>query len=305
MTRLLLDHPWPIGAVADETSDGFRVLEQFKRLVERYKLSPVPFVEQQDLDDAIQRLNTHTSGRGTIYRFAMQCVRRIESTATATPIPVLNPPLSANWKRALRDELEDYINWRSPQIVVPEKRRSVWPNVDEIAIQYEGQSGLATEQRVLVSLGSEYYETHPFAVPDVDPWRHLEWLHRPSPETRDEGKPCRLPRPPILKGVLLEQLATRLHEASQQGWMVGGRYFFIPPNSFQPEQVAKHTWRKGQAFQREMTKNGRGPERGPGPIDYIGQIWVWDNNERHWDVQLLDGGYVRVNHEGLLLPKKK
>ena len=149
MTRLLLDHPWPIGAVADETSDGFRVLEEFEKLLVRHKLSPVPFVEQQDLDNAIQRLNTHTSGRGTIYRFAMQCVRRNVSTAMATPVAEQNPTLSANWKRALRDEFGDTSRWRTPQIVIPEKRRSVWPlNADEIAIQYDGQGGLVTEYRV-------------------------------------------------------------------------------------------------------------------------------------------------------------
>ena len=300
MTRLLLDHPWPIGAVADETSDGFRVLEEFEKLLVRHKLSPVPFVEQQDLDNAIQRLNTHTSGRGTIYRFAMQCVRRNVSTAMATPVAEQNPTLSANWKRALRDEFGDTSRWRTPQIVIPEKRRSVWPlNADEIAIQYDGQGGLVTEYRVLVQLGSANYESHPYAVRDLDPWRHLEWLHKPDPGAKN-NHPCRLPKPPLLEGVTLEELAHLLPEARRQGWKIDGKYFYIPPVTCRLDADKAH-WRDGRAFPRTNSGN----KRGPIVEDFEGRKWVWDNHsgghsgERHWDVQLLTGKHKRVNHDGL------
>lgn len=298
MTRLLLDHPWPLHAVFDGKSDGFGVLLGFLNLTNKTGLLPVRFVEKHEYEAEMQKINSNRNHRSLagLKRLLQQCKRTSESIATATPTHPPSPVLDLTWKRALREELERTISWRTPQIVIPEKRRNVWPvDAHEVEIHIDDQPGSITKYRLLVPLEWPDYDTHPFAVPDLDPWRHLEWLHRPNSGTRDEGKPCRLPIPPVFKDALLDQIADRLPEAIRQGWKVNDGYFFIPPDTFRPEQVEKQAWRTGKAFPKDRAANGRGP----GPIDYMGRVWVWDHNERHWDVQLLNGKYKRVNHDGL------
>ncbi len=300
MTRLLLDHPWPIDAALDARSDGFQVLLKFDELIRRRDLplpvSPVPFVEAQEYYEALQRLRGRSASAATVRRFSYHLIRNGDSVIRATPIPEPNPPLSDCWKRALRDELEYLENWRNPQIIFPEKRRADWPqNTSEVPIQCEDREG--TVSRVLASL--EEYDSHPFAVPDMDPWRHLEWLKRPEPSARIDH-PCRLPKPPILEGVPVEQLFQRLGAARAAGWNVNGRYYFIPPANCRPELVAKPDWRKGHAFELKTKDTKKGKKTGP--IDWEGRVWAWDMvAKRHWDVQLPDGTHMNISHNGCLL----
>lgn len=310
MTRLLLDHPWPIDSYADPKSDGFQVLVQFEKLLIRQRLSPVPFFEPHEFENAIKNLNAHTTASGTIYRFAKQCVRNRISAATATPVHTPNPTLSENWKRALRDEIDDTSCWRTPQIVIPEKRRGVWPlNANEIPIQFATQSCLALEHRVLVELDPASFESHPYAGPDLDPWRHLEWLHRPSPGAKNSN-PCRLPKPPQLEGLMLEEIVGMLPEVRRRGWQIGDKYFYIPPDSCDLVNVEKAKWRDGRAFPRAPKKEG--DKIGPILLDFQGRKWVWDQHpggnpgERHWDVQFSEkrDDYKRVAYDGQLLSKK-
>ena len=146
--------------------------------------------------------------------------------------------------------------------------------------------------RTLASL--QKYEEHPYATCDIDPWRHLENLYPPTRNTHD-NKPCWLPRPAILDKAPFEELSDRLVEARRLGWYLNEKYFYIPPDDCRLEDVERSTWRNGYAFPRVKITGWKGPC----PIDYKGQVWCWDMNERHWDVQL--NPHIRINHVGLKL----
>jgi len=295
MTRLLLDHPWPPDAAlnARTESEGLGVLLKFEKLVMRQGLSSlslVRFIEQQEYDSALQQLKGKSSAAANVRRFAYHLIRYSNSVIRATPILEPNPTLSDCWKRALRDELEHLENWRNPQIIFPEVRRPAWQAADEIEIKCEDRKG--TVYRVLASL--EKYDSHPFAVPDLDPWRHLDRLFPPE-LGHPNNKPCWLPKPPILDQVPVEQLSERLEEARKQGWQIKGKYYYIPRADCFPEQIEKPEWRSGYVFKREKVPGWKGPC----PIDYNGVTWRWDRGERHWDVQL--SPRIKINYDGLKL----
>lgn len=289
MTSLLLDHPWPLEETLNARSCGFQVLLEFEKFVRKKCLTPTRFIEQQEYENAKQRLGkSHVAAQ--ILRFSNHLIRYSESVISATPNPEPNPPLSDYWKRALRDELDHLENWRNPQIIFPEVRRSAWPATDEIEIKCEDR--IDTVSQVLASL--EKYNAHPFAVPDLDPWRHLEGLFPPVPG-HPNNKPCWLPKPPILDQVPVEQLTVRLEEARRQGWKIKDKYYYIPPANCFPDQIKKQKWRSGYVFKRVKVLGWKGPCL----IDCNGVTWCWDSGERHWDVQLTT--HIRINYDGLKL----
>lgn len=287
MTRLLLDHPWPLDEALSAGSDAYQVLLEFRDLVRKTGLAPVRFVQQTDYDNAVVKLGK-TTAAANIRRFSYNLVRHINSVICATPQPT--PPLSDFWKSALNDELDVPENWRNPQIIFPEKRRAVWPNAREVAIACP--SSTSEVLRVLASLNN--YDAHPLANGDTDPWHHFEHLWPPAHGVNGD-KPCWLPRPPTLEKVPIEQLSERLVEARKSGWYVDGKYFYIPSDDHKLEEVSQKDWRSGYAFPRKKPKGWKGPC----PIDYKGQVWCWDKNERHWDVQL--NPHISINHLGYKL----
>ncbi len=292
MTGLLLDHPWRLDETLDPVSDGFRVLEQFVNLVRDTRLDVVPFVSRGEYDEMWQRIEygrfARTRAYASLVSFAEHLVRADPPTPLATPVPE-PAQLTPCWKRGLREAMGDLRDWRTPQIIVAEKRQPAWPGTQEVAIQIENADGADLQHRVLARL--ESYSSHPFTAADLDPW-DLSRIHPPLPETGRQH-PCRLPRPPSLLRVPWQTLSERLGEARATGWRVSGRYYFIPPEDWQVEEVSKTTWRSGRAFRYQ-----RGPQRDqPGPVDYAGRVWVWDRAERHWDVQE-PGGYIRISHTG-------
>ena len=290
MTGLLLDHPWRLDEALNPRSDGFRVLEQFVNLVRENQLEVVPFVSRSEFDEMWQRIDygsfARTRAFASLVQFAEHLVRNDSPTPLATPIP--EPPMLAQcWKRSLREAMGDLREWRNPQIIVAEKRRPLWPATHEVPIQLEDSSG--SELRVLAPL--ERYDSHPFAVADLDPW-DLRHLYPPISEA-DRQHPCRLPRPPVLQHVRLERLTECLGDALAAGWRVSGRHYFVPSEDWKAEQVGKATWRSGRAFPyQNVPALGHG-----GSVDYLGRVWVWDRAERHWDVQE-GAGYVRISHTG-------
>jgi len=292
MTRVLLDHPWPLNETLNARSGGFNVLLEFDKFVKRKGLTPVRFMEQKEYDNAKQLLG-RSNVAAQILRISNHLIRFSESIISATPDPEPNPPLGDYWKRGLRDELDHLENWRNPQIIFPEVRRSAWlPATDEVEIKCADRN--VTVFRVLASL--ENYETHPFAVKDLDPWRHLEWLKRSQPGARTDH-PCRLPKPPILDNVPVEQLFQLLDDVRKDGWIINERYYFIPPANCHLDQVGKTDWRNGAAFVRKSKNTRKGIKTGP--VDFEGRIWAWDIfEERHWDVQLLDGTRINISHDG-------
>jgi hypothetical protein len=292
MTALLLDHPWRLDEALNPRSDGFRVLEQFVNLVRENQLDVAPFVSRTEYDEMWQRIDyghfARTRAYASLVSFAEHLVRNDSPTPLATPIP--EPPmLTQCWKRGLRQAMGDLRNWRNPQIIVAEKRQPLWPATHEVPIQLEDLGGAELQHRVLAPL--ERYDSHPFAVADLDPW-DLRHLYPPIPEVNRQH-PCRLPRPPVLQHAQLERLIERMGDARAAGWRVGGRHYFVPPEDWQAEHVNKVTWRSGRAFRYQTV-----PARGhAGPVDYSGRVWLWDRIKRHWDVQE-SAGYVRISHTG-------
>lgn len=300
MTRLLLDYPWPLDQALNPGSGGCKVLLEFEKLVRRKRLTPLPFIEQNDFESA-----KHQLGKGPvaaqILRFSNHLIRNGENITRAIPNPEPTPALTDCWRRALRDELTHLENWRSPQIIFPEIRRSVWPTTDEIEIKCEDRTDSVS--RVLASL--EAYELHPYAISDLDPWDVRC--------TAVSGKhPCYLPNP-LMPGkdpmqndcyrVPIAQLLDELIEARRRGWDADGKYCYIPPANWRPEAISQMAWRQGRAFPRTLCP----VRKQKGYSDFEGRIWLWHKGrgahigEDHWDVQFGGKEYFSVNHTGDLL----
>lgn len=293
--RLLLDYPWELNAARGQDSVPQKVIQDFMNLLSRTGLDPVPFIEQQVCAALYSVINQSRDGRNVhqlLSRFLNQCVLDTDGAGCASPIH--EPPnLRDSWKCALRGELGDLTDWRNPHIVVPESRMPEWaPHKNEVAIRCDDQPASGPHHRVLAAL--ERYELHPFAIPDIDPWRHLEWLYPPEQDVVNKH-PCRLPRPPALDRIPVEELFELLVNVRRDGWKINGKYYFIPPNNWRPEQITKTKWRAGYAFEREKIDGWKGPC----PIDYNGVTWRWDRGERHWDVQIIP--YISVSQTGELL----
>ncbi len=291
---VLLDHPWPLEATLDAASPGFRVLERFENLVRTHRLQVVPFISQAEYESVWTRLDyrrhSRSSGLAALRRFASLLARSSNVTCTARPEP-LPPNLSQEWRCSLR-EAAIATDWRNPQVIVAETRRAVWPNALEVEIKFDpcdDEPNLQPELRVLAALGS--YQEHPFAKSDFDPW-DLRHIHPPQPDApahmRNE---CCLPKPP-LEHEDLNLLDEDLAKVRRLGWGSNGRYYFIPQADWSYEAVSKESWRKGRAFLYRKCQNS---DRN-GYVDCEGREWVWDQNERHWDVQT--DPYLRVSNTG-------
>jgi hypothetical protein len=134
---------------------------------------------------------------------------------------------------------------------------------------------------------------------DLDPW-DLQRTHPPNPD-QPRQHPCCLPKVPSLQGVPLEALYDKLNEARRNGSRISGRYYFIPPDNWRPEDAEKDQWRKGRGFPYELSQD----RNQDGYRDYEGLIWTWDHGERsgerHWDIQKGGKNYETVSHTGEVL----
>jgi hypothetical protein len=298
MTVLLLDHPWPLDAALDPSSEGFWVLLRFSDLVARRQLRPVPFVEPKHFAEVWSRIDYRHSGIAAFMRAVNSYVRYDGGGNLATPVP--EPPgLTDSWKQALRESMDDLNDWRAPQIVVAHSRYASWGGTQEVAIQCADHGDL-NYHRVLAVLDS--YEAHPMAIADLDPW-DVQRTSVAAPEAL-RSYPCRLPRHPDLTEVALDNLQTALVRIRARGWEFSTvnaasrqtvfRYCFIPPENWNVDEVEKQEWRDGRAFPRKLAQH----RNQVGYLDFEGRLWVWDRNERHWDVQNVDGTYVRISHTG-------
>ena len=292
MIRALLDHPWPLDALLDGSSPGFGVLRHFDRLAKRYGLKPVPFFSVSDWE--IFWTSNHRyrgSALADLRRFASPLVRYSEPHCLATPSPA-PADLSRGWRAALRDVVETR-DWRTPQIIVADTRKPDWPAGDEVAIRVEAcddEPAAEAGSRIVAMLGS--YGQHPFAASDLDPW-DLQRLHPPlQSATPRLQHPCCLPKPPLAHAPLAD-LEAALLQARRGPWGGGGKYYFIPGQDWRYENATKEAWRKGRSFPyRKCQANDRS-----GFVDFEDRVWVWDETERHWDVQTKDS-YIRVSHTG-------
>ncbi len=296
MTKLLLDHPWPLNDALDARSPAHNKLLKFQELVRRLRVPAVPFVTPQERDDAVARLDyrLNASAAAAIWRFADELVYNGNNVQ---PAVVNQSPadLGATWLRSLYDEVHACATWRVPQIIFPEVRRLNWPPTPT-RLDVTVQCGPQSVDCVLAPL--ETFDSHQHALCDIDPWKQNTWHRRPAPAD-PRPHPCWLPRHPAFQNVPLDQIQNRLEAARRQGWRVGDRYYYIPPTNYDPLHIAQHAWRTGRAFPHDDDHGGHGG----GYVDCEGRIWVWarasagGRGERHWDVQL-HPGWKNVSHDG-------
>jgi hypothetical protein len=288
--KALLDFPWELTDVLETYSKASETLRRFSVLVSTQALEPAPFVDYVAEASLWESVNERGCG-GNVYRSVAQFLRHCRcqtlGALQASPEPCPNP-LPTRWKQALRDSMNDLADWRVPQIVVSSSRLKSWTTQEgQVAIRCEDRPE-ELHSRVLVGIDS--YVDHQFALSDVDPWD----LRRryPAEGGGHVDHPCRLPKPPMLNGALLRDLDSKLEEARGIGWRSAGRRYFIPPTNWHATDVDQTAWRSGHLF-LQGSLNDRN-----GPLDYLGNVWHWHSEERHWDVQLAADGYVRISHTG-------
>lgn len=278
MTALLLDHPWPIEDNFDAGSPAFGILLRLSDLIREQSLRvgvrPARFIMPGDLRQALTKATiVKASGLAAFKRFAEHCVRDGGTNRVATPEP--EPPLLTDqWKQALRESLGDLSDWRDPQIIVSTARLADWRNEEEVAIACEGHPDSNGLKRVVACLDS--YEAHTHATSDLDPWD----LRRRAVSSSGAERvyPCYLPKPPQLTGVPLKNLRSELEQI--RNWEIGGGFYFIPNQDWDPTATSQEKWRKGRVFPEVRCRNGA-----RWPCDYKGEAWCWDEMHGHWDVQ--------------------
>lgn len=289
MTPALLDHPWTLDA------SPFGVLRTFDALAKTNALKPVPFIPVSDWADWLANSHRYKGpALAGLRKFASQLIREPEADCVATPNRA-PADLSRHWRAALRDAAA-VGDWRSPQIVITDVRSPDWPRDNEVEIRFdpcENQPDLPPERRVLVTLHS--YESHPFAKSDLDPW-DLQRIHPPRPDALPHVRhPCCLPKPPM-ETAGLDDLEAELLKARRGAWGSDGKYYFFPSEDWTCETVSRETWRSGRAFPKRRCRNSNGV----GWVDFRDIEWVWDEHERHWDVQT-SPNHTRVSHTGDLI----
>jgi hypothetical protein len=246
MKQVLLDYPWSISDTLDGDASAWNVLQRFDKLVKSRELHAVGFLSDQQLDD-FWRGPKRGSGSAwaAIGKIAGGLLSQGNNECEASPVHRV-PELSAAWRRGLRNAMRHIDDWRNPQIIITESRRSTWPIQHEIDIQFE----ICAEEpvsgpyiRVLVELGE--YSSHPYATSDFDPWdqKHIHPCQNTALE--HASHPCILPKPPGLANVPLPGLSKELQGLRQQ---VGDKLYYLPPRDWRPTEVTKERWRKGHAF---------------------------------------------------------
>jgi hypothetical protein len=297
VTTLLLDYPWSLEDALGQNPEPSGVLERFLRLLERTGLAPAPFISQEQCLELWTSISQRRGGNrfGPLMRLIDRCSLGDDQQCLATPVEKPQDR-SVPWRRGLRSQLTDPNDWRKPYIVVPSSRRDDWPEGDEARLMREpcGNSPASgPHARSLVVL--ERFLEHRYALADLDPWD----VRCSVP---GGAHPCYLPNP-LVSGIYasdiearipLNEIAERLATARGVNWQAQGKYFYIPPGSWDASDVSQAAWRQGHAFPRKLST----ARNQVGYVDYRGHIWVWDHAERHWDVQRGGDDYVRVNHMG-------
>ncbi len=298
MTKLLLDFPWQLDSVFDPNSDASYALHDFKKLCERENLEAVDFVAEVDYMALLE------NARRNVFRPALQILGNYvrDAAATVHAAPVAGPEdLSDEWKVGLAVEL-GIGEWRTPQVIVYGSRWDAWRrsvvgtiNKTEAVFQREG----AEEKYSRVCVGLGKYDQHLFARSDRIPWD----LRRRKPTSptapKHQQHPCSLPIPPTLVGVPLHNLVSRLEGV--RSWEIGAKYYFLPREDWEPNEIEKQPWRDGHTFPHAVCPHCDKKW----PIDRTKQIWCWDETHRHWDVQRVGPEYWSISHDGTLIKKKR
>ena len=305
MTKLLFDFHWDLGLALDAYSEASGAFDSFENLRKAERLSGAPFLTEEEYAALPSlRLNSGGSINRELYEVLGHYI--MGDCGPTRAIPANGPnDLRDTWMRALRMEMADLNNWRTPQIITCHDRGPAWAaslkgtsTKSEVVIRCEDNG--ETSHRVIVFLGPGHhhkpYYDHWYARSDRDPW-DLQRKTPPNPEIPGQH-PCRLPKPPHLAGVPLENLKAELEKI--HNWEIDGKYYFIPPRHWQPEDFSQPDWRKnGETFQWSKRQDNDHE----GPCDYKGDPWWWDEMHRHWDVQRKEN-YWSVSHTGRLIAIK-
>jgi hypothetical protein len=231
-----------------------------------------------------------------INRLSMSNTPQVEpARITDMPCPTLPEP----WLKVLADNgnTDTPPKWRYPMVLLPDIRKSNWPRVDEINYTH----GDSPKQRNLVPI--ERHQDHKFFISDIsprDPWR-LECVGLPISydgsleQKRNTWR--RLPCPPELVGArTLQELFERLQERFAFT-TTDANFYYVPPQEWNPLNINRQSWRDG-SFPKVLIRLG--PRAGKsGQRDRDGRIWVWHDEECHWDVQINEGAcHINVSHTG-------
>ena len=315
MVSLLLDFPWSFEVILDFDPAPLVLARDFMELIGQLPWKPAPFVDPEEAALFMEKLNNQggrplRKGRWVADAFRFLHIVGCGDLGAHRAIPVDGPAeIRSKWQRALRDQIGDGQNWRNPQIVISTDRAERWRacvHNHEVRIALEDLPDSTIERVVIfmplygASDQREYgrdYRAQKYAMADLDPWdvRHIHYPHGGG----NHYAQCRLPRPGSLLDVPLDRLVAELNELRTNIWSDQGRYWYIPPIGWQYNTIDKPTWRRG-AFPERATQNPKRMGK-RGPVDYRNQIWLWDMEEGHWDVQLEDGTHLRINHEGVCL----
>lgn len=297
MTKLLLDFPWQLDSVFDPNSNASYALHNFRKLCERENIQSVKFVSVAEyialLDHARRRA----------FRPALQALGNYvrDEAATIRAVPIAGPnDLHDQWKYGLADELA-LGEWRTPQVIIHNSRSNAWKDsivgtTNKTEAVFRREESQELYERVIAVL--EEYDPHLFAKSDRVPWD----LRRRKPAAPGAAQhlrhPCCLPIPPKLSRVPFNGFIPELREI--RSWEIDGKYYFLPREDWLPNGINKKEWRHGRTFPHDTC-----PHCGKQfPIDRKRQVWCWDETHRHWDVQLVGGGYWSISHDGRLIQKK-
>lgn len=308
MISILLD-PWLVQFSSNDSYDDMNAKMGslkcvFDELQKRYPLQIVPFMNPEEAAEFWSEFPkckfVADKSRIVMYINSLSMTHEPPvGPAKITDRPC--PNLSGSWLKvlAVTGNTDTPPSWRSPMVLLSNVQKSNWPEVDEINYTHEGSN----RRRNLVPI--ERYRDHKFFITDIDPldpWR-LDCVGLPiSQDGSREQKRCtwkRLPCPPSLARTrtlpeLMERLRGRFTFTTTDT-----NFFYVPSSEeWNPLNISKQDWRDGQSFPTGSVS--RGPRKGEsGPLDRGDRIWVWHDQECHWDVQFNEGAtHINVSHTG-------
>lgn len=290
--RLLLD-PW-VAALGDRDDDlRLRTLLDLRSAMRRTGAWPVPVPLGFLPSEGFQELPR--TAVGGLAQLLWMLHSEADAVNPAT-LPVGCPETPTYWRTALAANLLQ-AEWRAPIIAVPQALRVAWPVGPSISLDVDGEihdRRVGTLEFLLRDLGRE-----PAIARDWDPWLYEGAGSVQAPQRH----PRRLPRPPQLAGIPLDQWTTTLRTVAAVQFVGTVRHlFFIPPADWDPEGLSAAEWRSKTVFRHAVVRTRKGEKKGP--VDRDGRVWDWDAvEEEHWDVQEQRGElWCNVSHTGELLP---
>ncbi len=194
-------------------------------------------------------------------------------------------------------------DWRNPIVLFPKARSLNWPNQNHTRglLRYKGIVNPDVFDRSLVCI--KEYSQHRFFETALDPWRIG------CSENSDTAKT--LPRP--LSLLPLKITFSKMFDILQSRieWSCGetNKGYFIPTVDWDPRVISISAWKNNTIFKRNTLTESRSKHNGrSGPVDRSERIWLWHEEEGHWDVQFPKGSdwsYWSISNNGTILRKHR